>query len=1381
MSSSIQLTLIPFNTKVDVFRLWKMQVVTYLKSLNLYNELIEKDETEDEIKLKTDSTTDLPSLDNWKVKSFLLLSIGRETLSLLHNVADDSTTAQSIWKQLIRRFENKSNASKFYLRSQLMTMQIKTNERIQDYIARIIKLSEELESIDHKLPDDDLLFTLLKGIQNTEYKNIASTLLLLDNITFDKAVKHILDIEVQQKSSETSHKSDLVNYVNKLNNNLKRTNLVKVNQCKFCKRTNHNYENCDRRLKRCLNCHKEGHFARDCKNRNGNNNNNYENNYTNNNLSDKKSFIGFVANVFEQQQKHKWILDSGCTSHYCNDISMLSEIKTDISNAICANGESLKIDKIGTVYMENENNNITLTNVKFNQNFAQNLISIPKLIEHGATVMLKGNEAIIEYNQQIVMKGMKRNGLYYLTSKLINKTEKVLLVNSNENLIHNRIGHIGNSALKLLRDKEAIKGIETIDINNIEKCETCLISKAHRNAFGNKSGREKAREPLERIHCDLSSLKCPNERYVSVIIDEYSRRGSIKILNYKSETADHIINWIKQNEVKLNSKVKELHSDGGGEYTAASLQSFLAEKGIKFTMTCRGTPQHNGIAERFNRTLFNTARCLLQHSKLNLEFTEYAIKTAAYLLQFRSAMTDKNKTSYEQFYQIKPHIKHLKVFGCDCYVHTNDNSKLEARAVKGIFVGYSELKENGYEVLLIDNDKVITSRDVVFEENQFTFGRRLQESRLNELNELQHNSVSSISVPITNYNESEEINLNNYYQVVSTDQLPVIINSNNESNEGKGIMINDESNSNNTNELSNELIEVNNESTELRRSRRDRRQPERYGQMNINDVYDEDRLEMGFNVSESIIKDPLTVEEALSSDRAEKWKDAMNVEFQQLMENKTWEVCELPLGRKAIDNKWVFKTKLNSDGTIEREKARLCAKGFSQIPYIDFNETFAPVLKYKSLRILLALATIKKYEIEHLDVQTAFLNAELNEEIYMKLPKNYEVKTKAGKQLVCKLKKSIYGLKQASHEWNMEINKTIKLLNFTQCKSDTCVYWKQSNNNNKIILAIFVDDIIVIHSSNDNNEWNELKKNLMNTYKMKDNSNKDTQLILGMRIIRDSNSLKISQELQINKALKEFNMENCKEKFTPSEILKLTEADCPQTDEETLKMKNIPYMSLVGNVLYVSLCTRPDISYSVNCVSRFCKNPGQNHWIAGKRILRYLKATSSLGLKYENNRSDDSIELIGYCDADWAGNVDDRRSTTGFVIKINNCVVHWGSKKQDTVSLSSAEAEYMSICSTVTELKWFTSLLNELQVLTNPTPILYCDNQSAIAISQNDKFHNRTKHIDIRHHFIRDAIKNKEVELKWIESKEQDADILTKSLAKPIFEKLRSRIMMDKK
>ena len=241
----------------------------------------------------------------------------------------------------------------------------------------------------------------------------------------------------------------------------------------------------------------------------------------------------------------------------------------------------------------------------------------------------------------------------------------------------------------------------------------------------------------------------------------------------------------------------------------------------------------------------------------------------------------------------------------------------------------------------------------------------------------------------------------------------------------------------------------------------------------------------------------------------------------------------------------------------------------------------------------------------------------------------------------------------------------------------------------------------------------------------------------------------------------------------------LQEVKMQHVDALKLKMEDKPYNSLIGSLLYASISTRPDISHAVNVLSRFLKNPGEKHWIAGKRVLRYLKGTTSFGLKYDGKTNyDDQFKITAFTDADWAGDINDRKSTTGFIIKINECVINWISKKQSTVALSTAEAEYMSISAAIQEVIWINQLMNELGFNVIKPMIVYSDNQSAIAMSNNDVHHNRTKHIDIRHHFIRDIIKQGNVTLDWISTQDQVADILTKPLVSTLFEKLRNQIMM---
>ena len=284
----------------------------------------------------------------------------------------------------------------------------------------------------------------------------------------------------------------------------------------------------------------------------------------------------------------------------------------------------------------------------------------------------------------------------------------------------------------------------------------------------------------------------------------------------------------------------------------------------------------------------------------------------------------------------------------------------------------------------------------------------------------------------------------------------------------------------------------------------------------------------------------------------------------------------------------------------------------------------------------------------------------------------------------------------------------------------------------------------------------------------------DCEWILGMRVIRDRTNRKLylDQEQYLNKILKQFHMENCNPSTTPEELLKLN-----KTQQHETQIDSKLYQSIVGGLMYASISTRPDISHAVNMISRYLGNPGEKHLSAAKRILRYIKGTTNIGLTFTASESTDQISITAYADADWAGDIDERKSTTGYVIMIGDCPVSWVSKKQSTISLSSAEAEYMAISSTTQEIKWIRQLLNELHICYQQEPtILNIDNQAAIAISENDVHHARTKHIDIRHHFVREAIKNKEIQLKWVSTHDQLADIFTKGLLKVRFHYLRQLI-----
>jgi hypothetical protein len=411
-----------------------------------------------------------------------------------------------------------------------------------------------------------------------------------------------------------------------------------------------------------------------------------------------------------------------------------------------------------------------------------------------------------------------------------------------------------------------------------------------------------------------------------------------------------------------------------------------------------------------------------------------------------------------------------------------------------------------------------------------------------------------------------------------------------------------------------------------------------------------------------------------------------------------------------------------------------------------------------------------------MDVVTAFLNADIKEDVYIKQPQGFDNGT--GK--VCKLMKCLYGTRQASHEWNIDLNDFIVSIGFTRCITDTCVYIKISRTGKLIIITIFVDDITSGYAKEDEAEWNEIKSAFMNRFKMKDLG--DAKWLLGMEIKRnrEERTMEINQSLYLKTVLERFGMLESKSERTP-EVTgnKLSKQQSPTTEEQKLEMKNIPYRQAVGSLLYASIGTRPDIAHAVNSVSRYLENPGMEHWKAVKRILRYIRGSLDVGLVFKSNNKTHEMkyEMNVYSDADWGGDRDDRKSTTGFVVKLNGNCVSWTSKKQSTVALSSAEAEYLAIGSAAKETKWLTQFLGELQIQSSTKTIIYTDNRAAKLICKNDLYHDRTKHIDIRHHSIRNDVKNGVYNVEWISTYEQLGDIFTKGLNVNQFTYLRDKIM----
>jgi hypothetical protein len=409
---------------------------------------------------------------------------------------------------------------------------------------------------------------------------------------------------------------------------------------------------------------------------------------------------------------------------------------------------------------------------------------------------------------------------------------------------------------------------------------------------------------------------------------------------------------------------------------------------------------------------------------------------------------------------------------------------------------------------------------------------------------------------------------------------------------------------------------------------------------------------------------PQSHDEALAWPEAKEWQEAMSEEMKSLLENRVWKLVTRPPNANVIKGKWVFRKKYRSNGEVERWKARWVAKGFTQMEGVDYFETFAPVLKYKSLRILLVLAAKYDLELKQMDIVTAFLYADVKETIYVEQPEGF---AEGGDGKVCQLTKALYGIKQAPHAWNSTLHVFIVSLGFRQCVHDVCVYIKVSMTGGIVIVAIFVDDIIVAYHKADEKEWLVIKRLFTAKYKVKDLG--DLELILGMRVRRDRAKcqLILDQEQYAMKVVDKFRMTNAKAESTPEASKKLTRDMAPKTQAEADVVAAVPYMQAVGSLLYASIATRPDLTHAVNEVCKFMSCYGQQHWTAVKRILRYLKGEPGLGLSYEPRHSNaDGVEVCAYTDADWNrvalifavnGTFWTQGTSPAFLVKVNERLV----------------------------------------------------------------------------------------------------------------------------